>query len=337
MTTEPSRNVESPSLDVELALVDSETESDKPDISVAKDIEMEVTHTETPVTTTGVQDEGQGGSDLGKAKKVMKTAKAEQTTEEQIHEEFTSTMYPNVQDNLKLPVEEKIILEEPASSTGTLSSLHHLDKDFNFSDQFLNDKSSDAEKEKTHAKAEVESMMTITIKQDTSSVPPMTFKVVDLPIPRPDDPNVHSPLPSTTLAAIVTSATITTAAITTATTTPTVTTTQPLLPPSQPPQSRIDTSIESHLNDAFTHITDLVQANLNLEERLRKVESYDLSGMIEKQMQGYLQIASNLDGRINKHASRLSALENLNISHKVNVVIDEIVTNAVDWAMQAPL
>ncbi|GJV53515.1 monodehydroascorbate reductase [Tanacetum coccineum] len=283
MTTGPSGNAESPSLDAELDFADSETKSDEPDISVAKDTELEVTYTETLVMTFGIQDGGQGGSDLGKAEEVMKIVEVEQTTEEQIHEEFTSIMYLNVKDNLKLPVEEQVILEELASSIGTLSSLHHLDK------------SSDAEKEKTHAESEVESMVTVTIQQDTSSVPPMTFKAVDLPRPRPDDPTVRSPLPTT------------------------------------------DTSIESHLNDAFTHITDLVQANLNLEERLRKVESYDLSGMIEKQMQGYLQIASNLDGRINKHASRLSALENLNISHKVNVVIDEIVTNAVDWAMQAPL
>ncbi|GJT90927.1 hypothetical protein Tco_1079772 [Tanacetum coccineum] len=209
-------------------------------------------------------------------------------------------MYPNVQDNLKLPVEEHVILEEPASSTGTLSSVHHLDKDFNFSDQFLNDKSSDAKKEKTRAEVEVESMITVTIQQDTSSVPPMTFKVVDLPRPRLDDPYVHSPLQ--------------------------------LLP-----QHLTNTSIESRLNDAFNHIADLVQANLNLEERIRKVGSYDLSGMIEKQMQGYLQIASNLDGRIDKHASRLSAMENLNISYKVKVSVDEIVTDAVDWAMQAPL
>nr|GEV86142.1 hypothetical protein [Tanacetum cinerariifolium] len=166
MTTGPSRNIKSPFLDAKLALADSEIDSDVPDISMAKDTEMEVTYTVTP-----------------------------------IHEEFTSLMYPNVQDNRKLPVEEQVILEEPTSSTGTLSSLHHLDKDFNFSDQFLNDKSSDVEKEKTHAEAEVESLATITIQQDTSFVPPMTFKVVDLPKPRPDDPNVHSPLSSTTLAA----------------------------------------------------------------------------------------------------------------------------------------
>nr|GEV26269.1 hypothetical protein [Tanacetum cinerariifolium] len=160
-------------------------------------------------------------------------------------------------------------------------------------------------------------------------------KVVDLPKPRPDNPNVQSPLPSTTLAATL----ITTAflKITTTTTTLIVTTTTPLLPPLQPLQSTTDTSIESRLDDAFTHIANSVQANLDLEERLRKVKIHDLSSLIEKQMQGCLQIASNLDGRINKHASRLSALENLNISHKIKVAVDEIVTDAVDWAMQAPL
>nr|GEU29676.1 retrovirus-related Pol polyprotein from transposon TNT 1-94 [Tanacetum cinerariifolium] len=214
------------------------------DISVAKDTEMEVTHTETPVMTTGVQDEGQGSSDLGKAGKVMKTAKVEQTIKEQIDEEFTSTMYPNVQDNLKLPVEEQFILEEPASSTGTLSFLHHLDKDFNF-DTF---------------------------------VPPMTFKAVDLPRPRSNDLKAHPPLPSTTLAATL----IPTTFPIITTTIPTVTTATPLLPPSQPTQSITNTSIESLLDVTFTHIPNLVQANLDLEERLRKVESHDLSGRKER-------------------------------------------------------
>nr|GFA79072.1 hypothetical protein [Tanacetum cinerariifolium] len=213
MTNRPSGNDESPSLDAVLAFADNEIESDEPDISMAKDTKIEVTHTETLVTAS----------------------EFEQTSEEQIHKEFNSMIYPNVQDNLMLPVKEQVILEEPASSTETLFSLHHLDK-------------------------------------DTSSVPPMTFKVLDLPRPRPDDPNVHSPLSSTTLAA-----TLITATITTSTITPTVKTATPLLSPSQPLQSLTDTSIKCRLDDAFTCIADLVQANLNLEERLRKVESHYLS------------------------------------------------------------
>nr|GEW83813.1 hypothetical protein [Tanacetum cinerariifolium] len=158
---------------------------------------------------------------------------------------------------------------EPASSTRTLSSLHQLDKDFTLRDQYINDKSSDAKKEKTRAEEKVESMVTVTIQQDTSTVPPRTFTVVELPRPRPDDPNVHSPLLSTALVATPTTATtiITTATITT-TTTSTIETPTPLLLPPQPPQS--NPNLESHLEEVYTQLTNVVQANLDLEERLIK-------------------------------------------------------------------
>nr|GEY56375.1 retrovirus-related Pol polyprotein from transposon TNT 1-94 [Tanacetum cinerariifolium] len=42
------------------------------------------------------------------------------------HEGFTATAYPKVQESLKLAVEDHVLLEEPASSSGTLSSLQHL-------------------------------------------------------------------------------------------------------------------------------------------------------------------------------------------------------------------
>ncbi|GJW10020.1 hypothetical protein Tco_1575847 [Tanacetum coccineum] len=115
-------------------------------------------------------------------------------------EEFTTMAYPNVQENLKLPTEDQVRLEEPASSTGTLSSLQNLDKELSFADQFL------VENEKLEQ-----------------------------------------------------------------------------------------------------HMADLLQDNLALEERL------------------------------DKHASRLYKLENLDIPHQVSKSVDEIVTDAVDWAIQAPL
>nr|GEW92665.1 hypothetical protein [Tanacetum cinerariifolium] len=79
-------------------------------------------------------------------------------------EEMSNTVgslyaYHNVQENLKLTVEEHDILEEPASCTGTLSSLQHLARGFSFGDQFFNDKPSEAENEKTTAKTKVESMV----------------------------------------------------------------------------------------------------------------------------------------------------------------------------------
>ncbi|GKB04948.1 hypothetical protein Tco_0833143 [Tanacetum coccineum] len=40
---------------------------------------------------------------------------------------------------------------------------------------------------------------------------------------------------------------------------------------------------------------------------------------------------------MDKHGSRLYKLENLDIPHQVHKAVDEIVTDAVDWAIQAPL
>ncbi|GKD17824.1 hypothetical protein Tco_1206982 [Tanacetum coccineum] len=44
-----------------------------------------------------------------------------------------------------------------------------------------------------------------------------------------------------------------------------------------------------------------------------------------------------LEERLDKHGSRLYRLENQDIPNQVRKAVDEIVTNAVDWAMQAPL
>ncbi|GJV55485.1 hypothetical protein Tco_1456490 [Tanacetum coccineum] len=63
-----------------------------------------------------------------------------------------SAAYPDVQENLKLTVDEQVIPEEPVSSTGPIVHL---------------------------------------------CLPPMTSPVIG-PVPRPDSPNVHWPLPTTT-------------------------------------------------------------------------------------------------------------------------------------------
>ncbi|GKD96442.1 hypothetical protein Tco_1380339, partial [Tanacetum coccineum] len=109
---------------------------------------------------------------------VETTAPSSQPQPEHIDEGFTAAAYPDVQENLKLTVDEHVIPEEPVSSTGTLSSLQHLAKDFSFGDQFLNDKPSEADNEKTTADTEAESMVSITIQKDISIFPPMTSPVI---------------------------------------------------------------------------------------------------------------------------------------------------------------
>ncbi|GKE48159.1 hypothetical protein Tco_1479417 [Tanacetum coccineum] len=117
----------------------------------------------------------------------------------------------------------------------------------------------------------------------------MTSPVIDL-VSRPDSPNVHQPLLTTTTA--------------TATTT-TIMTTIPL--PPQPQQVSLDSILINRLGELEQHITDLVDANQALEEIL------------------------------DKHGSKLYRLENQDIPNQVSKAVDEIVMDAVDWAMQAPL
>ncbi|GJR76475.1 hypothetical protein Tco_0088840 [Tanacetum coccineum] len=84
------------------------------------------------------------------------TNPSSQPQPEHMDEGFTAAAYPDVQENLKLTVDEQVIPEEPVSSTGTLSSLQHLAKDLSFGDQFLNDKPSEADNEKMTANTEAE-------------------------------------------------------------------------------------------------------------------------------------------------------------------------------------
>ncbi|GJX54463.1 hypothetical protein Tco_0282832 [Tanacetum coccineum] len=64
MTTEPSGNVDSPSLNAKLALADSETESDEVVTPVNK--EKDASNRELTEISTRVQDKGQAGSNPGK-------------------------------------------------------------------------------------------------------------------------------------------------------------------------------------------------------------------------------------------------------------------------------
>nr|GEY69827.1 hypothetical protein [Tanacetum cinerariifolium] len=51
----------------------------------------------------------------------------------------------------------------------------------------------------------------------------------------------------------------------------------------------------------------------------------------------FASIQLSPEERLDKHGSRLYKLENINIPHQVSKAVDEIVTDAVDWAIQAPL
>ncbi|GKD53556.1 hypothetical protein Tco_1286943 [Tanacetum coccineum] len=221
---EPSGHNESSSLYAKLGLTESDTESDE-----------EV----PPVVKSGAPDEGQAGPNPGN------DIVSQTLSTPGVH------AGPNLEHTDAEATNATMIPEEPANFTGTLSSLQHLAKDFSFGDQFFNDKPSEASNEKTIADTEAESMVSVTIHQDTFIITPMISPVIDL-MSILDSPIVHQTLPTTTAA----------------TTTTTILTTIPL--PPQPQQVSSDLILLNRLGELEQHIANLVDANQALEERLDK-------------------------------------------------------------------
>ncbi|GKB37581.1 hypothetical protein Tco_0882523 [Tanacetum coccineum] len=100
----------------------------------------------------------------------------------------------SVRESLKFLADEHVILEDPLSSTGTLSSMKNLEDAYAIGDQFINDKSTDDEPRKLNVEAEVVSMVTVLIYQASSSVPPLSTPVIDLSPPKPASSTTQAPI-----------------------------------------------------------------------------------------------------------------------------------------------
>ncbi|GKE99708.1 hypothetical protein Tco_0023059, partial [Tanacetum coccineum] len=200
----------------------------------------------------GIQDEGQAGSNPGDAIEsqpqpshvvhvgpnlkhmdVEATDASTQQKPEQMDEEFTTTAYPNVQENLKLPTEDQFFVEKPHEE----------------------------ELGKMNAETEVQSMVSVLIRQDTSLVPPMTTSVIDLTTMQSD-----SPLPTSTA------------------TTSIIITTTSLPPPPQPEQSTADPILVSQVVDE--KVTDAVDWAMQapLRSRFRDLPTVDMKEILQQQM-----------------------------------------------------
>ncbi|GKD55495.1 hypothetical protein Tco_1288882 [Tanacetum coccineum] len=118
------------------------------------------------------------------------------------HNEFMADLYPKVQESLKFLADQHVILKDPLSSTGTLSSMKNLEDAYAIGDQLINDKSTNDEPGKLNVEAEVVSMVTVPIYQASSS-PLLSTPVIDLS-------SAPKPASSTTQAPIFTATTTTT-------------------------------------------------------------------------------------------------------------------------------
>nr|GEW71504.1 hypothetical protein [Tanacetum cinerariifolium] len=110
------------------------------------------------------------------------------------------------------------------------------------------DKPSEANNDIATAKTEVESMVSVIIQQDMSSIPLMTSPIIDL-TSRPKSPKVHRQLKATT--------------------TETTTTTTTLLPPPyQQQQSTAEAMMMKRIGELEHIMANLIQENKGLEQRL---------------------------------------------------------------------
>ncbi|GJU48581.1 retrovirus-related pol polyprotein from transposon TNT 1-94 [Tanacetum coccineum] len=253
--TVPSSHEESSSLYVELGLTDSEMESDN-----------EASREGQAGSDPGKQVEDQAGSDPGKQVKGQAGSDPGVAADSQIQPSHVVHAGPNLEhmnlkENLKLLPEAEVRLEEPASSAGTLSSMQNLDKELSFTNQFLAEKSQEDEPEKTNTEVEVQSMVTVPIHQDTSSVPLMTSLIIDLTISQPASTTVQASIPtSTTMRIGELERTI-----------------ADLVEENQTPKKRLDK-----------------QGN-----RMHQLETQDLSRMIEEQIMEYMR-TQEIDRKIHK-------------------------------------
>nr|GEW78754.1 uncharacterized mitochondrial protein AtMg00810-like [Tanacetum cinerariifolium] len=113
------------------------------------------------------------------------------------------------------------------------------------------DKPLEADSDKATAETKVKSMVSVTIQQDMSSIPPLTSPIIDL-TSRPESPKVHQQFKAT-----ITETTITT-----------TTTTLPLPPAQQ--QIAIEAMMMKLIGELEHIMANLIQVNKYMEERLDK-------------------------------------------------------------------
>nr|GEV71944.1 copia protein [Tanacetum cinerariifolium] len=125
-------------------------------------------------------DEDQAGSDPGKSHVALVGS-----NRKLMHDHFVATVCLKGHESLKILADEHVILEDPPSSSETLSSMKILDDTCTFWDQFFNDKSTEDKPGKQNVDAKFVSMVTVPIHITSTSIPPLSTPIIDLSPPKP--------------------------------------------------------------------------------------------------------------------------------------------------------
>ncbi|GJZ92787.1 hypothetical protein Tco_0664852 [Tanacetum coccineum] len=218
-----------------------------------------------PLPERVLMEEDQAGSNPGQSHVVQAGPNPEP-----MHKDFVATVYPQVHESLKHTTEEHVLIENPPSSTRTLSSMKNIEGTFTFGDQFLNDKPTKEEPGKAKMETKDESMVTVPIYHASSSVPPLSTLIIDLTPPKPMSPRAQEPIFTATTA--------------------TTTTTFPLPPPPRQ-QSTTDPDLANHVFALEKRSTDFKEKHrlqdkktTALAFRVYNLENHNLYSKIEKQV-----------------------------------------------------
>ncbi|GJW50370.1 hypothetical protein Tco_0091721 [Tanacetum coccineum] len=120
---------------------------------------------------------------------------------EHMDDEFLATAYPKVHENLKLITDERVIEENPESHSGSMSSMKNLDDTYNFGDQFLYDKPTEDDQEKSKVIEESDSTIPDPSHQTVTSTPPVIAPFTDVSSTKPS--SLVTPPPINTEATLI--------------------------------------------------------------------------------------------------------------------------------------
>ncbi|GJU07896.1 hypothetical protein Tco_1124326 [Tanacetum coccineum] len=105
--------------------------------------------------------------------------------EEAVAREVHATHARIVHENLKLITDERVIEENPESHSGSMSSMKNLDDTYNFGDQFLYDKLTEDDQEKSKVIEESDSTIPDPSHQTVTSTPPVIAPFTDVSSTKP--------------------------------------------------------------------------------------------------------------------------------------------------------
>ncbi|GJW17098.1 hypothetical protein Tco_0024534 [Tanacetum coccineum] len=133
--------------------------------------------------------EDQTGSDSGKVHVSLAGPNPEH-----MDDEFLATAYPKVHENLKLITDERVIEDNPESHSGSMSSMKNLEDTDNFGDQFLYDKPTEDDQEKSKVVDESDSTIPDPSHQTVTSTPPVIAPVTNFSSPKPSSLVIPPPI-----------------------------------------------------------------------------------------------------------------------------------------------